>query len=300
MSQVSRIGSHAGKGRADGDREAQASLVDQRLQLTRDVQHERSKHERFGVHLESPGGDLRDVEHLVHEMSQVCGRRRDAVDGRNLARRQIAVHTVLEQLDETNDRVERRSQLVRDIGEKLALRRVGARHFAVQSLELRGTFGDANRQTTFADHAKSEKCDGGETQRPEDEPKGGNTPTMGDDESPRHGRRNVEPHDVPEILSERGGIAVDEDGVRSSENRRGGALRRPVHHKDTKRRVVRQFDRGRPRVKGDTHGLCDRELGLPRVGTRLRLCGLPERLIASQQAADHEQERCAEHQRKAT
>ncbi len=125
------------------------------------------QHERFGMHLESAGGDLGDVEHLIDEMSQMRRRRGDAVHRRHLTRRQIAVHAVLQQLDEADDGVERRAQLVRDVREKLALRRVGARNFAVQSLELSRTLGDANRLAPLAEQAKAEERDRRETQRPE-------------------------------------------------------------------------------------------------------------------------------------
>ena len=152
-----RIGSHARQRRADGDRQAETAFVDERFELARDVQHERTQHERLRMHLESAGGDLRDVEHLIDEMSQMRRRRGDAVDRRHLSRREIAVDAVLEQLDESDDRVERRAQLVRDVGEKLALRRVRARHFAVQPLELRRPLGDANRLAALANDAEAEK-----------------------------------------------------------------------------------------------------------------------------------------------
>ena len=91
---------------------------------------------RLRVHLETAGGDLRDVEHLVHEMAQVRRRGSDAIDRRNLPRREVAIEAVAQQLDEADDGVERRPQLVRDVGEELALRLVGALHVAVQALEL--------------------------------------------------------------------------------------------------------------------------------------------------------------------
>ena len=65
----------------------------------------------------------------------------------------------LQQLDESDDRVERRAQLVRDVREELALRRVRARDFAVQPLELRRPLGDAHRLAPLANEAEAEEHD---------------------------------------------------------------------------------------------------------------------------------------------
>ena len=146
------------------------------------------------MHLEPTRGDLRDVQHLIDEMSQMRRRRGDAVDGRHLSRREIAVHTVLQQFDESDDRVERRAKLVRDVREELALRRVRARHLAVQSLELRRALGDANRLAALANDADAEKRDRRETQHPEHDPQRLDAAAVRDDERPRHGDANVERH----------------------------------------------------------------------------------------------------------
>src|SRR5215471_16966865 len=95
------------------------------------------------------------------------GRRGDSIDGRHLSRRQIAVDAILEQLDETDDGVEWSAQLVRDVGEELALRRVGARDLAVEALELRGTLDDTNRLSALAEDAVREQRNGGETEAAE-------------------------------------------------------------------------------------------------------------------------------------
>ena len=125
-----------------------------------------------GVNLEAPRRDLGDVEHLIDEMPKVRRRGGDAIDGRHLARRQVAVDAVLEQLHEADDRVERRAQLVRDVGEEFAFRGVRARDLAVESLELRGSTGDANGLPAFANEAVAEQRDGEETQDPERDSQG--------------------------------------------------------------------------------------------------------------------------------
>ena len=165
LAQVRRVGAHARQRRADRDREAQSALADQRLELARDVEHERPEHDRLGMNLETAGGDLRDVEHLIDEMAQMRRRRRDPVDRRHLPRRQIAIHAVLQQLDEADDRVERRAQLVRDVREELALRgwRAGPRSTAARA---RRTLGDAHRLPALSQHATAKDDDGNESQGP--------------------------------------------------------------------------------------------------------------------------------------
>src|SRR5512143_3324593 len=119
------------------------------------------------MYLEAARRDLGDVEHLIDEMAKMRRRCRDAIDGWYLSRRKIAVHAVLEQLDETHDGVERRSQLVRDVGEEFALRRVRSSHLAVQSLQLGRSFRDATRLSSFSNQPKAKEGDGGQTHHPE-------------------------------------------------------------------------------------------------------------------------------------
>src|SRR5438094_7837782 len=127
---VSRMRAHAWQRGADGDGQIQSALIDQRLQLTHDVEHERPQYDGFSVNFESSRRDLGDVEDLIDEMSQMSGRCRNALDGRCLTRRQVTVNAVSQEIDEADDRVERRAQLVRDVGEKLALHPVGAQELA--------------------------------------------------------------------------------------------------------------------------------------------------------------------------
>ena len=119
-----------------------------------------------GVHLQSARGDLRDVEHLIDEMPQMRCRRGDAIHRRHLARRQIAVEAVAQQLDETDDGVERRSQLVRDVGQELALRLIRALHVAVQSLEFNRTSGDMECALLLSQQPKREEEHAGDTEHP--------------------------------------------------------------------------------------------------------------------------------------
>src|SRR5206468_6194991 len=112
LPEVSRIGPHAWQRRADGDGEIQSPLADQRLELAGDVEHEWSKHDRFGVHFEPASGDLGDVEYLVDEVPQMRRGGRDAFHRRRLTSGEVAVDAVAQQVHETDDRVQRGSQLV--------------------------------------------------------------------------------------------------------------------------------------------------------------------------------------------
>src|SRR5688500_28063 len=98
LTQMSGIGADARKRRTDGQRQAQPLLVDQRLDLTRDVEHEWTKVERLRVHFESAGCDLRKVENLVDEVAQMIRRGLDALDRPDLARTELTVDTVAQQV----------------------------------------------------------------------------------------------------------------------------------------------------------------------------------------------------------
>src|SRR5690349_14053922 len=131
-----RVSAHAWQCRPDRDRHAQPALVDERLEFASNVEDERTQDERLGMYLEAPGRDLGDVEYLIDEMPEMCRRGGDSINRRSLAWRQIAVNAVLEELDESNDGIERRPELVRNVCEEFAFRGVRARDLAVQSFEL--------------------------------------------------------------------------------------------------------------------------------------------------------------------
>src|SRR3954467_5994336 len=88
------------------------------------------------MHLQPASGDLRDIQDLIDEVPKMRGRRGDAIDRRYLPGRQVAIKPVPQQLDESDDRIERSSELMRDVREKFALRLVRPLHIAVQSFEL--------------------------------------------------------------------------------------------------------------------------------------------------------------------
>ena len=88
------------------------------------------------MHLQSACGDLGDIEHLIDEMPQVCRGCGNPVHWRHLSRREISIETVAQEFDETDDGVERRSQLMRDVGQEFTLRLIGSLHVTVQPLEF--------------------------------------------------------------------------------------------------------------------------------------------------------------------
>jgi hypothetical protein len=89
------------------------------------------------MHLETSSSHLGDVEYLVDEMPQMTRRCCDPFDRLSLARGELAVDAIAEHLYETDDRVERCSQLVRDIREELTLDAARVAYLAVELLELR-------------------------------------------------------------------------------------------------------------------------------------------------------------------
>jgi hypothetical protein len=64
------------------------------------------------MHFQTSRRDLGDIEHLVHEVAQMCRGGCDTVDGWYLSRCEITIETVAEELDEANDRIERSPQLM--------------------------------------------------------------------------------------------------------------------------------------------------------------------------------------------
>jgi len=99
---------------------------------------------------------------------------------------------VLEQLHETDDGVERRAEFMRDVREEFALCGVGARDFAVESLELGRSVGDADGLPPFADEAIAEQGDGEEAEGPQRHAKGLEHRFMRDDEGPHERVGNLD------------------------------------------------------------------------------------------------------------
>ena len=114
----------------------------------------------------------------------MCRRGGDPVDRRYLARREIAVKAVSKELDESDDCVERCPQLVRDVGEELALRLVRPFHVAVEPLEFDGTSSDVQCAPLLAQEAEREENGSPHTERPHHQ-------------APRARRESMAGHDGP-------------------------------------------------------------------------------------------------------
>ncbi len=107
--------------RRDPHGQVQALLRGQRPERRLHVVHELDERDtrRGDVHLARL--DLRQVEDVVDQLEQVGAGTVDRLGELDLLRREIALGVVGEQLGQDQQRVERRTQLVRHVGEKLAL-----------------------------------------------------------------------------------------------------------------------------------------------------------------------------------
>src|SRR5436189_1661647 len=83
-----------------------------------------------------------------------------------LARCEIPVKTVAQQFDETNDGIQRRPQLVRDVGQEFTLRLIRALHVTVESLEFNRTSGNMECALLFSQEPKREEEHAGDTKHP--------------------------------------------------------------------------------------------------------------------------------------
>ena len=83
-----------------------------------------------------PGLDLREVEDVVDQGEQVVGGREDVADVLLLLLVQVAEELLAQDLREAHDRVERRPQLVRHVGEELRLVPARRLQLAIETVEL--------------------------------------------------------------------------------------------------------------------------------------------------------------------
>src|SRR5664279_4181716 len=88
------------------------------------------------VELHAAGLDLRQVEDVVDQREQVVARGVDVEQVLELLVVDLAEHLLAQHLREADDRVERRAQLVRHVGEELRLMLVGELELAALRLDL--------------------------------------------------------------------------------------------------------------------------------------------------------------------
>ena len=88
--------------------------------------------ERRDLELDLPGLDLGEVEDVVDQRQQVVGRGQDVVEVLRLLLVDVAEQPLAQHLREADDRVQRRPQLVRHVGEELRL--VPARRLELTAL----------------------------------------------------------------------------------------------------------------------------------------------------------------------
>ena len=221
LSQVRRIGSHARKRRPTAIDRSQTAFVDERLELTRHIEHERTQHDGLRMNLQSTGGNLRDVQHLVDEVAQV-GRWRPRYGRRAgpSSRRQIAVDT-LSFSSPTNPTIALsgvRSSVRCWRG--IALCRIRPRHFAIESLEP----DDRSATCRIAcrrpwNEKDAEEDDGGETEDPENDAQRLDGILVSDDQTSTGRPYGLKGNGVVG-LPERRPISDDEHRIHAGEDRR--------------------------------------------------------------------------------
>ena len=92
--------------------------------------------ERRELELDLPRFDLGEVEHVVDEREQVVSGGQDVVEVLRLLFVDIADHPLAQHLREADDRVQRRPQLVRHVGEEVRLVLAGRLELPVEAPEL--------------------------------------------------------------------------------------------------------------------------------------------------------------------
>ena len=92
--------------------------------------------ERRDLELDLPRFDLGEVEHVVDEREQVVPRGEDVVEVLRLLLVHVADHSLAQHLREADDRVQRRPQLVRHVGEEVRLVLAGRLELPVEAPEL--------------------------------------------------------------------------------------------------------------------------------------------------------------------
>jgi hypothetical protein len=114
-------------------------LADQRDR----IRQRRRQVEARQLELHAPGLDLGEVEDVVDEREQVAPGLVDVLQILGLLLVDLAEHALRQHLREADDRVERRPQLVRHVGEELRL-------VLVRHLELRALFLDLRNRRAFS------------------------------------------------------------------------------------------------------------------------------------------------------
>jgi hypothetical protein len=73
----------------------------------------------------------------------------NAFDRFDLTRCELAIDTLAEEVDESDDSIERSTKLVRDIRQKFALHAIDAEQFGREPLEFLGAFDETASLTAF-------------------------------------------------------------------------------------------------------------------------------------------------------
>ena len=152
LAHAGHIRMHASDSRWAFQLERVAVLGHQRLHGRHDVVDERQQLERFGEQLHLSGFDLREVEHVVNQRQEVLAGRVDLPEIWKERRIAPLLDLFLEHLAVTDNRVERRAQLVTHAGQELALGTVGTLRRPAGRQQLRDVVVQRHEADTLVVH----------------------------------------------------------------------------------------------------------------------------------------------------
>jgi len=151
------------------DGQAESAVAGEWFDLARYIEQKWSNVDRLGVNLETPGSHFCEIQNLINEMPQVRGRSFDSLDRFHLARAELSVHAIPQQINKPDNRVERSAKLVRDVCEKFAFHPIDVQQLCGKPLELGRSVGKPARMVSFAAEHKRQCENRGDGQQPADD-----------------------------------------------------------------------------------------------------------------------------------
>src|SRR4051812_19235202 len=115
-----RIRSDTRQGCTHHQGQTQSFFAYQGFDLACDIKDERSQVDRLGMNLKAPCRHLREIQHLIHEMSQMISGCFNSLNRLYLPRRKLTVDSFSEEIHKTYYCIQWRPELVGHICQKLA------------------------------------------------------------------------------------------------------------------------------------------------------------------------------------
>ena len=130
-----RVEHQAVQRRIDVDFKVQLLVHQHAVEYRADIAHQAAQVHRLGAEVELARLDLGQVEHVVDQAQQVVAAAADVAQELLMLGRCHRHSARVQQLGEADDRVQRRAQLMRHVGEELALQPAGLEDLAVLGLQ---------------------------------------------------------------------------------------------------------------------------------------------------------------------